>query len=567
MKSPTVEASLIVKNEEQMLEGCLESIIGIDLITIVDTGSTDKTVEIARKYTDKVYTDYKWEDNFAKARNVSKNRCTGDWILVIDADETLETPISEVKKVVERADKAGAHLINCEVIAKDGTSRSRNQRLFKNIPEVKWYAAAHNYLGDSSKPLPPKFESNIVIEYGYSPAHKKDPNRTLRILRKAVKETPKLVRERYYLAREYFYKKKYKLCVDQVDKYLKVAHWAAEIAEAYMLKAYSLWNIGGRENAELARTSCVLAIKCNPDNAEPFELLAEMYYPPLKEVWISHAAICKNRGVLFEKKSKYNKIVYYSRGIEHFGKKLIEELGFRKYNPQTDYEKRVLFDGIYYQEDIDAIKNHKGEKVIYWNGSDTLLVIRNNAWLNEIAKANATNWCQSEWQVEVLRRMGINAVFYPVFFGNLGKYKISYKPSKTVNMYMNCHPGREKEYGLDVVRKLAEQVKDVKFHVYGIDDKSTKNLIFHGWVDENIMDEEISHFQGAIQGPVDGVSHTIIKSIMMGQYPTAMGKVYELPYSPDIPALKKHIEYMKQQKKPNEELRNKMLNYYKPIVL
>jgi len=56
----TIGASLIVKNEEVMLSQCLESLKGFDEIVIVDTGSTDKTIEIAKKYTDKVYTDFIW---------------------------------------------------------------------------------------------------------------------------------------------------------------------------------------------------------------------------------------------------------------------------------------------------------------------------------------------------------------------------------------------------------------------------------------------------------------------------------------------------------------------------
>ena len=96
-----ISASLIVKNEEQMLPKCLNSIKQVDEIVVVDTGSEDKTIEIAKKAGAKVHTDYKWADNFSEARNVSKSRCTGDWLLIIDADEILETTLPTIRKLLE----------------------------------------------------------------------------------------------------------------------------------------------------------------------------------------------------------------------------------------------------------------------------------------------------------------------------------------------------------------------------------------------------------------------------------------------------------------------------------
>ena len=80
---------MIVKDEENYLEQCLSSAKGLaDEIIIVDTGSKDKTKEIAKKFNAKVF-DFKWNDDFSAARNESLKHATKDWILVLDADESL----------------------------------------------------------------------------------------------------------------------------------------------------------------------------------------------------------------------------------------------------------------------------------------------------------------------------------------------------------------------------------------------------------------------------------------------------------------------------------------------
>lgn len=291
---------MIVKNEEAVLRDCLETVKDFDEIVVIDTGSTDNTVEIAKEYTDKVYTDYKWEDHFAKARNVSKSRCTGDWILIIDADEVLQNTKGEVYKVVEEAQKNGSNMINTKVISKGGKDSHKNQRIFKNIPEIQWYGAAHNYLADSSKPLPLKYPSettavDITICYGYSPAHKLDPDRTLRILSKAVEERAGS-RERFYLAREYFYRRDYKKCIEHLEEYIKKPGFRGETAEVYLMMARCYWYL---QQGEEARLSCMHAIYTNPDFKEALFFMAEMNYEPRKSRWLSFAKLADNNEVLF----------------------------------------------------------------------------------------------------------------------------------------------------------------------------------------------------------------------------------------------------------------------------
>ena len=80
---------MIVKNEERSLEQCLEQARGlVNEIVIADTGSTDRSVEIARKYGAKVW-EYEWKDDFAAARNFALRHSDAEWNLILDADEYL----------------------------------------------------------------------------------------------------------------------------------------------------------------------------------------------------------------------------------------------------------------------------------------------------------------------------------------------------------------------------------------------------------------------------------------------------------------------------------------------
>jgi glycosyltransferase involved in cell wall biosynthesis len=86
---------MIVKNEEEMLGGCLESVKGcVDEMVVVDTGSTDRTKEIALEHGAKVY-DFEWIEDFAAARNFAKSHCSSDYVLSLDADERLNPEEAE----------------------------------------------------------------------------------------------------------------------------------------------------------------------------------------------------------------------------------------------------------------------------------------------------------------------------------------------------------------------------------------------------------------------------------------------------------------------------------------
>jgi len=86
---PLLSAAIIVRDEAEFLHACLSSIKGVcDQIVVVDTGSTDDTVDVARGFGADIGF-HEWNNDFAAARNASLEMATGEWILYIDADEQL----------------------------------------------------------------------------------------------------------------------------------------------------------------------------------------------------------------------------------------------------------------------------------------------------------------------------------------------------------------------------------------------------------------------------------------------------------------------------------------------
>lgn len=169
---PTLALSMIVKNEEKDLPGCLESVRGIvDEIVIADTGSTDGTIAVAESFGAKVIR-IPWNDDFAEARNASLREVTTDWVLSLDADEQLDSHAGpEIASTLLRQNIVGylvpirnyVHDVNKTLWDKTfrpndsrlpsasqfpGFLEHENFRLFRNQPEIYFERRVHETAGD-----------------------------------------------------------------------------------------------------------------------------------------------------------------------------------------------------------------------------------------------------------------------------------------------------------------------------------------------------------------------------------------------------------------------------------
>ncbi len=143
-----ITLSMIVKNEEQYLRDCFESVKGVvDEIVLVDTGSTDSTLEIAKKYNAKIF-HFKWINDFAAARNFALENSSGDWILYLDADERLSPKSKQEILNLTKIKKSIAY--NCRLLNIDEhnnrPSVMKYVRLFPNHKSLKFEGAVHEQI-------------------------------------------------------------------------------------------------------------------------------------------------------------------------------------------------------------------------------------------------------------------------------------------------------------------------------------------------------------------------------------------------------------------------------------
>lgn len=289
MQSIKISIAMIVKNEEAMLARCLESVKDADEIVVIDTGSVDKTIEVAVKYAHKVQT-FTWCDDFAAARNYAKERCSGDWILSIDADEYLEEGgIEKIRNFLETYQGDAV-----KIRMQSTNQKFYSPRLFKNKPEIKWEGKIHEIINVLTEE---KIQVGVTFES--SPSHVYDPNRNMRILQKEVEENPTNTRALYYLGREYGYRREYEKAIETLDKYLLLASWFPEKADAYFIKALCHWYTPN--GGEKARQSVLMALNINANFKAAILLMGHMSFPNNKVQWDRMAQTATNEGTLFNR--------------------------------------------------------------------------------------------------------------------------------------------------------------------------------------------------------------------------------------------------------------------------
>lgn len=288
---------MITKDEEAFLEQCLNSVKSIvDETIIVDTGSTDRTKEIAKKFGAKIF-DFEWIDDFSAARNESLKYATKDWILVLDADEVIEKgDLSKIKGIIENPenDAAGFTIEQRSYLNNFFEGAVKNDsdfdlvkgysfyiphflvRFFKNKSGLYFKHKVHELVEDSLNEKSLKYKKLDVVlhHFGSLKDEKLIGDKTQqysKIILKQLEENPDNARYNYQTARMYLGKNDLGNALKHFEKTAKI-NPDYKLVFSEIAKIYLQMNDKNRAIEYFKKSA-----KHNPNNPSPANNLAVVY--------------------------------------------------------------------------------------------------------------------------------------------------------------------------------------------------------------------------------------------------------------------------------------------------
>lgn len=289
----SLSVCLIARDEEAVLARCLSSLEGLGReICVVDTGSKDSTVEVARSFGARVtrFTECNLPEgriaDFSAARNVALRMATQDWILQIDADEVLRAGHEHLRNAVESSayDRVGVS------ICANGAAWISG-RVFRKMVAGEYRGRIHEYLECSGTY---GVQSNIVIENLENKMGKESSaDRNIRLCLLSIEEEPTDARLYHYLGNEYRAMRLWEKAAECYREAIRLGNFKLGLFHShyYLGVCYLLQrNVDGAVEAALA------AVKCDPRYAEGHCLLADAYSCAGKlsfaKIWYQSALSC-----------------------------------------------------------------------------------------------------------------------------------------------------------------------------------------------------------------------------------------------------------------------------------
>jgi glycosyltransferase involved in cell wall biosynthesis len=300
---PRISLCMIVRDEERVLADCLGSVRAwVDEIIVVDTGSTDRTREIAREMGAKVF-DFPWTESFSEARNESLRYATGDWILWVDADDTLPAASGEaIRRATQEAGQEIAGFVIPVQFVEDGTpaggTRVDHVKLFRNRPGLNWEGRIHEQILPSLRAtggLIARCDA-VVLHSGYDTSPEGQARkrvRDLRLLKLDLKDRPGHPFVLFNIGMTYHYTGEHRRAVRWLRKCLRAAEPTESIVrKAYAMLAMSLRELGRPEEALVALEE---GLRITPDDPElhfhmGYIFSAQEKYPLAKEHYLKTVA-------------------------------------------------------------------------------------------------------------------------------------------------------------------------------------------------------------------------------------------------------------------------------------
>jgi len=251
---------LIIKDEEKVLERCLRSVTAVaSEIIIIDTGSSDSSIPIAKSCGASVL-ERAWPGSFATARNMSLDAATGDWIFVIDADETItKKSVKHLQDHLSNSDRfRRSPVYNVTILSQleDRTLKQRHHmtRLFRNSPSLRFEGDVHESISLPFGTAPELSRVEIVHDRSHlSPKELGEKRkRNIALLLSCIEDAPQSAQLLHYLGNEYFVIEEHELAAQAYLKSLRLAKDMYDPFQAHVFKklAMVLFSLGRTGYAE-----------------------------------------------------------------------------------------------------------------------------------------------------------------------------------------------------------------------------------------------------------------------------------------------------------------------------
>ena len=281
IKDSTLSLCMIVKNEQDCLGRCLESVHDhVDEIIIVDTGSTDRTVEIAKSYNALIY-HHPWENDFSKHRNQSLSYATGDWIFQLDADEELFPEDGSMLRDVVREGKADYYHCLFYDIKKDGSIRGTFYlpRLFRNGMGMGYERKVHNQLSTQGREA---YSILRIRHYGYDLTTEQMEAkhvRTTTLLQETLANDPEDAYSIYQLSSSYSMHREFDKAVAYGEMALDIMR-RKDLRNGYFQTVFHTVAQGyyALDRVADAERTCLEALDFFPMQLDMCHLLADIYF-------------------------------------------------------------------------------------------------------------------------------------------------------------------------------------------------------------------------------------------------------------------------------------------------
>ena len=269
-----VSLTMIVRNEERNLPVCLESVRGLfDEIVIIDTGSVDRTKEIAKSFGAKII-DFAWIDDFASARNVALENAKCDYAIWLDADDVIEPPerikLESLLKELHPHDNE-AYVLRCICDTSDGATIVVDQpRLFPLSEGIRWERRIHEVIDPALARggIITKWTDIVVRHSGYTDPviHEQKRQRNQILLQRDLLERPNDPFTYYYLGTLAFERKQLQEALGYYI--LSLAKWGTGLSIGCKLFAMIAWTNQLLHRYEESLRVCNEGLQYFPEDAE-----------------------------------------------------------------------------------------------------------------------------------------------------------------------------------------------------------------------------------------------------------------------------------------------------------